>query len=73
MSSTAPACSIKLGDSVSIDGRNDASLAGTHSNDDSSSQFPPDVDNSAALARPTTLATNDIKIANKPFFITQFL
>jgi hypothetical protein len=65
VSSTAPACSIKLGDSVSIDGMNDARLAGTHSNDDSSSQFPPARVKSAASARLTPHKKKHDNIANK--------
>jgi hypothetical protein len=76
MSSTAPACSMRLGDSCSFDGRNEENFEGIHSIADSSSQFPPAFDMSAPSARlspPMTrnMMTRDMNIPDEYRFITQ--
>jgi hypothetical protein len=55
---------MRLGDSRSTVGRNDENFAGIHSIADSSSQFPPALDKSAASARLTPLKKTHDNIAN---------
>jgi hypothetical protein len=76
MSSTAPTCSMRLGVSCSFDGKSEENFAGTHSITESSSQFPPAFDKSAASTRASPamtrdMMTRDMNIPDEYCFMTQ--